>query len=134
MGCHSAPPRVTVSVLSTVTAAVITQIGEEKKKLQHSWSVTGAGFVWAECELDSLIPGWMWRDLRTQEFSPLLMLSCHQPHPSPHPRLDLPLVLNRGSERRWEGRDALEVRRSMRWSEGVSGLGDLQVNGCCHSC
>ena len=32
---------------------------KKKKKLQHSWSVTGAGFVWAECELDPLIPGWM---------------------------------------------------------------------------
>ncbi len=43
------------------------------------------------------------------------MLSCHHPHPSPHPLLDLPLVPNRGRERGWEGRDALEVKRSM-WS------------------
>lgn len=36
-------------------------------------------------------------------------------HPSPHPLLDLPLVPNRERERGWEGRDALEVKRSM-WS------------------
>lgn len=71
--------------------------------------------MWVEFELDSLIPGWMWRDLSTQEFSPLLILSCHHPHPSPHPPLDLLLVPNRGRERGWEGRDALEVKRSM-WS------------------
>lgn len=32
LGCHCAPPRVTVSALSTMTAAVITSIGEEKKQ------------------------------------------------------------------------------------------------------
>lgn len=31
----------------------------EKKKNLHSRSVRGAGTVWAECELDPLIPGWM---------------------------------------------------------------------------
>ena len=56
---------------------------KKEKKLQHSRSVTGAGSVWADCELDSLIPGWMWRGLSTQEFSLLLMLPCH--HPTHHP-------------------------------------------------
>lgn len=36
-------------------------------------------------------------------------------HPSPHPPLDLPVVPNRGRERGWVGRDALEVNRTM-WS------------------
>lgn len=33
--------------------------------------------------------------------------------PSAHPLLDLPMVPNRERKRRWEGRDALEVKRSM---------------------
>lgn len=46
LGCHSAPPRVTVSALSTVTAAVITSIEEEKKqkrekKGKKSFSIPG---------------------------------------------------------------------------------------------
>lgn len=41
LGCHSAPPRVTVSALSTVTAAVITSIGEEKKQKGGGFSIPG---------------------------------------------------------------------------------------------
>lgn len=44
--------------------------------------------------------------------SPYALLSAS--HPSPHPLLDLPLPLSRGRERGWEGRDALEVKTSMR--------------------
>lgn len=36
-------------------------------------------------------------------------------HPSTHPLLDQPLLPNSGRERRWEGRDVQEVKRSM-WS------------------
>lgn len=45
--------------------------------------------------------------------SPYSLLSLS--HPSAHPPLDLPVVPNRGRKRGWEGRDALEVKRSM-WS------------------
>lgn len=47
-------------------------------------------------------------------------------HPSAHPLLDLLLVPNRGRKRGWEGRDALEVRRSM-WS---GFLGQNRSVGC----
>lgn len=102
--------RVTVSVLSTVTAAVITQIGEEEKKLQYSRSVTAARFVWAEFEQDSLIPGWMWRDLSTEGISPSPYTLLSPSHTSPHPPLDLSCIptLEEKAGRR-------EVRRSM-WS------------------
>lgn len=55
LDCHSAPPRVTVSALSTVTAAVITSIGEEKKQ-RGGWGGGGGkkASAFRECHI-----GWV---------------------------------------------------------------------------
>lgn len=98
-----------------MTAAVITSIGEEKKKkslsipgVSHGQGLCGqtVGVGFSDSRVD--VRGFKYSGIFPSPYS-LLSLS----HPSAHPPLDLPVVPNRGRKRGWEGRDVLEVKRSM---------------------
>lgn len=108
LGCHCAPPRVTVSALSTMTAAVITSIGEEKKqrgeKKGKSFSIPGVSHRLGLCGQQTVrwilwFQGGCAVDLSTREFSLLLILPCHYPtHQATH-SLIWPWFPNRGWKR-----------------------------------
>lgn len=90
----------------------------KKKKLQHSRSVTQAGFVWADCELDSLIPGWMWRDLSTfplSLFSPVTIPPISPPTPWSARGSQQGKKKRMGGQRRAGGQEKYVVR--LPWSE-----------------
>lgn len=93
--------------------------------------------MWADSELDSLIPGWMCGGFKYSGIFPSPSSPLSLSHPSAHPLIDLPAVPKQRMEKGGGTGDVLEGQKKyagpLTGRNGSVGQATFEFSPCCHS-